>query len=204
MKKAIQYLILFSLFVSCETANNTVGELDVIKRDVDSSNCFIDGYDKFVSLFFSKINEKTVVEMVTFVGYPYKYNTVSYYKQVEPYVYVCSGFCDDFRRKNGFSAWNDSVSSQYRSFHESFSSQDTMYKLFVERIKDTILTGRYYEYKEGKMIRLKSISVDEKFILDIQSDSFDTGFLIGKTEIEEEILEDMDSTTWNHLMYLLE
>lgn len=193
MKNAIKYLIILSLFVSCGTGKDGGEEcIDVIKRDVDSSNCFIDGYDKFVSLFFSKIGEKTVVEMVTVVGYPYQYNTVCYYKHVEPYVYVCSGFCDEFKEKNGFSVWNDSVRSQHHSFQESFLSQDTMYKLFRERIKDTILTGRYYEYQEGELIRINSISEEEKYIIDIQSDSFDTGFLIGDLEPEKETLEEYE------------
>ncbi len=172
MKKIILFFALLLYVLGCTTKKEDIAALDIIKRDVVNTNCIIKDHVKFVSLFFARAKNKTIVQAVPFIGRPYYDNTVFYYKQDSSFIYVCSGFCDEFRMTNDFSKWNDSMSNQYPSCLSDLSLSDS-YADVNKQIED-----KYYEYDGKKFICIDSLSIEEKHIIVSQADSFRIGFLM--------------------------
>ncbi len=177
MKKVVFNIILiFFLFDSC-TSNKESSIIDVIKNEVDSSNCFVNDRPKFVSLFFSKQGCREVVQMITCIDMPYKSNVKCYYMQDSAYIYVCSGYCEDFRIENSFSEWNDSMSNQYLSCHHYMNMSDSLSDIYEKNFSR--IEPKYYEYSNHRFIYIDSITMDEKYIIDCQADSFSIGYRVG-------------------------
>lgn len=177
----MEKLIIFSLVCiigSCVSNINSNSLLDKLKKDVDTLNCHAGGYPKFVSLYFAKINGKAILQMVPFNGRPYNENTVFYYKQDKNYIYVCTGFCDEFRLNNGFMEWNDSLSNLYPYFLDYVFESDSSRNLYNNSCRN--ITDVYYEYKENKLIKLDSISMEDKSSIDLQAFRSGLKFHIGE------------------------
>lgn len=176
MKSLIKYIIFSLVFISCNSTVDKEKEcIEVIREDIADCNCFVEGRDKFVSLFFSRIKDKTIVQMSTHVDRPYLDNTVSYYKQVGSYIFVCSGFCEEFQKENGFAKWDDSLNTRHLGIDHYLSLSDTFYSPYKDALENYIIKS--YEYKEKEFIHIESISDEEAYIISVQADSFNIGFL---------------------------
>ena len=161
----IKYIIPFLVFFSCnpKTDNEKKDCLEVIMEDIADCNCFVEGRDKFVSLFFSKNKDKTIVQMSTHVDRPYLDNTVSYYKKVGSYIFVCSGFCEEFQKENGFAKWDDTLNTRHLGIDHYLSLSDTFYSPYKDALENYIIKS--YEYKEKELIHIESISDEEAYII---------------------------------------
>lgn len=173
MKKCLFFAFLF-FFFQCRVAK--FEDIDVVKNDVDSSNCFLEGHGKFVSLFFAKTNNKRLVQMATFIDRPYEDSTLCYYRRDSSYIYICSGFCDDFINRYGFQKWTDSMNLKYPSFKYYMNLSDSLYEFYIDKFRN--MNVKYYEYVQGNFIPMDSIDFENKYMLDCQADSFNIGYIL--------------------------
>ena len=83
MKKVfVFFMVAFGIFCGCDKKNADIANaLSVVKKDVDSSNVFMNDKAKFISLFFVKTSQRTIVQVATFFERPTRDNTKCYYKQ---------------------------------------------------------------------------------------------------------------------------
>ena len=189
MRKILFVIQFFVFLFSCSGGHNKenchkAGVLSVLKKNIDKENCFVEDHAKFVSLFFAKTPQRTIVQVATFIDRPTRDNTKCYYKQDSSYIYLCSGYCEEFRLKNHFMEWNDSLNRCYQRYDENWSSSDSLYEFYMEHFKN--LKERFYEYEGNTLVYIDSISKEEIDSVDSQAMKFDIGYLFKR---EAPILE---------------
>ena len=150
--------------------------LNVLKKNIDKESCFVDGHGKFVSLVFFETKDKYLVQVCTYIDRPFKDNNKFYYKKDPDYMFVCSGFCDDFVRQNGFLEWNDSIDKHYLKFWNLLESSDSSIYNFYS--KNNNFNSFFYEYNNNNFVLLDSLTYEEQDSVSSQLIRFDLGYRI--------------------------
>lgn len=177
MKKVfVFFMVAFGIFCGCDKKNADIANaLSVVKKDVDSSNVFMNDKAKFISLFFVKTSQRTIVQVATFFERPTRDNTKCYYKQDSTYIYICCGYCEEFRLRNHFEKWNDSLNKRYLRYDNDWDLSDSLYESYQKKYMN--IKERFYEYDDNIFVRIDSISNEEIDSVDSQAVKFDIGYL---------------------------
>lgn len=175
MKKTLLlFLLCFVFSCSCHKNNDDFANvLNVVKNDVDSFNNLDDA--KFISLFFAKTSQKTIVQVSTFIDRPTRDNTKCYYKEDSTCIYLCCGYCEEFRLKYHFEEWNDSLNRCYLRYDNDWNLSDSSYEAYQKKYMN--LKERFYEYDGDMFVHIDSISIEEIDSVDSQAIRFDIGYL---------------------------